>query len=92
MIKVLLVVAAIVDVALAGLLIAVSGFMFGAGPESMHAGPGFMAFYWAAVIACVAAPVVGFIFNRRGKTTAGLVVGWVPPAGALLALAIPPPY
>jgi hypothetical protein len=44
------------------------------------------------VIACVAAPVAGFIFNRRGKTTAGLVVGWVPPAGALLALAIPPPY
>jgi len=90
--KFFLVIAAIVDVVVAALLIGVSGFIFGQGPESMHGGPLMAAGYAAAVIACVAAPVVGFVLSRRGKSAPGLLVAWMPPAGALLAFAIPAPY
>jgi hypothetical protein len=88
----ILVLAAIVDVALAALTIGVSGFLFGSGPESMHGGAGLMAAYTAGVIACLAAPIAGFIFNARGKFGPGLLIAWLPAAAALLALAIPAPY
>ena len=92
MAKVVIVLAGIVDVAIAALLIGVSGFIFGEGPESMHGGPAMVAGYVAAVIACVAAPVAGFILARRAKPVPGLLIAWTPPIGALLALTIPPPY
>ena len=38
MVRAVLIIAAIVDVALAALMVAVSGFLFGSGPESMHGG------------------------------------------------------
>ena len=56
--KALLIVAALVDLAMAALMTALSGF----------------------------------ILNRNGKTTAALIVAWVPPAGAAVAALIPPPY
>jgi hypothetical protein len=90
--KALLILAAIVDIALAALLIGVSGFLFGTGPESMHGGAALMAGYAAAVVACIVAPIAGFVFNRRGNFTPGIIIAWMPPAGALLALAIPAPY
>lgn len=90
--KALLVLATIADLAIAALLVAVSGFLFGSGPESMHAGALMAAGYVAAVIACLAAPAAGFIFSARGNGAIGLAVAWLPPAGALLALAIPAPY
>ena len=92
MVKALLILAALVDVALAVLLVGVSGFLFGTGPESMHGGAAALLGYVAAVIACVAAPIVGLILARRGKSTPGIIIAWMPPAGALLALAIPAPY
>jgi hypothetical protein len=92
MVRAALIFAAIVDVALAALMIGVSGFLFGSGPESMHAGALLMAAYTAGVIACLAAPIAGFVFNGRGNTGAGMLIAWLPPAGALLALAIPAPY
>jgi hypothetical protein len=87
-----LIVAALADLALAALLIGVSGFLFGGGPESMHAGAFVVAAYVAAVIACVAAPVAGFLIHRNGKSGFGLLVAWLPPAGALLATMMPAPY
>jgi hypothetical protein len=90
-VKFLLVVALVVDGALAALLVGVSGFLFGGGPESMHAGVLAGIAYTAAVIACLAAPIAGFILNKRGKSGAGLVVAWLPVAGALVALMIPAP-
>ena len=92
MVRAVLIIATIVDVALAALMVAVSGFLFGPGPESMHGGALLTAVYTAGVIACLAAPVAGFVFNGRGKSGAGVLVAWLPPAGALLALAIPAPY
>jgi len=88
----LLVVATVVDGALAALLIGVSGFWFGGGPESAHAGALAALVFVAAVIGCLAAPVAGFILNKRGKTGPALAVAWLPAAGALLALVIPAPY
>ena len=38
MVHAALIIAAIVDVALAALMVAISGFRFGSGPESMHGG------------------------------------------------------
>jgi hypothetical protein len=87
-----LVLATIADLALAALLVGVSGFMFGSGPESAHAGSLAAAGYIAAVIGCVAAPIAGFVFNGQGKTGLGLVAAWVPVAGALAAGAMPAPY
>ena len=92
MVRAALIIAAIVDLALAALMIGVSGFLFGAGPESMHGGALLKAAYAADVIACLAAPVAGFLFNARGKSGCRLLIAWLPAAGALLALAIPPPY
>jgi hypothetical protein len=62
------------------------------GPESMHGGVLLAAAYAVGVLACLAAPIAGFVFNGRGKTGAGVLVAWLPPAGALLAFAIPAPY
>ena len=90
--KAFLIIAAIVDLALAALLIAVSGFMFGGGPESIHAGSMAAVLYTAAVIACVVLPIGGFILNRFGKAGLALAVAWLPPAAGLLALAWPAPY
>jgi hypothetical protein len=55
-------------------MVAVSGFLFGSGPESMHGGVLLTAAYAAGVIACLAAPIAGFMFNGRGKTGAGVLV------------------
>lgn len=92
MTKALLAIATVADLGLAALLVAVSGFMFGGGPESMHAGSVAAVAYSAAVIACVAAPILGFVFNSRAKTGLGMVIAWLPPVGALVALMIPAPY
>jgi hypothetical protein len=92
MAKVFLAIAAVIDLALAALLIGVSGFLFGSGPESMHGGGLLLAAYSAGVIACVVAPVAGFVFNGRGKTGAGILIAWLPPAAALAATMLPAPY
>jgi len=89
---ILLVVAALADIALAALLIGVSGFLFGGGPQSMHGGALLMAAYTAAIVACIAAPVAGFLFNTRGRSGLALGLAWMPPAGALVALMVPAPY
>jgi hypothetical protein len=90
--KPLLIVAALADLALAALLIGVSGFLFGGGPESMRAEGLLTVAYGAAVVACVAAPIAGFAVRGRGRSGLGLALAWIPPAGALLAVMMPSPY
>jgi len=90
--KLLLVLATVADGALAALLVGVSGFLFGGGPESMHTGALAAMAYVLAVIACLVAPIVGFVLNSRGKTGAGVAAAWLPIAGALAALIVPAPY
>jgi hypothetical protein len=90
--NIFLFIAAVIDLALAVILIGISGFLFGPGPESMHGGALATAVYAAAVIGCFVVPVVGLVLHRRGKSVAGMLIAWLPPAGALLALAVPAPY
>jgi hypothetical protein len=87
--KIFLVLAGVVDLAIAALPIGVSGFMFGSGPESYHGGGAFMVAYIAAVIACGVAPATGFILNASGKLGAAQAVAWLPAAVALVVLVIP---
>ena len=84
-----LVLATIADLAIAALLIGVSGFLFGSGPESAHEGPAFMAAYMAAIIACVVAPTTGFILNAASKHHVAQVIAWLPAAVAFVVLAVP---
>ena len=92
MAKLLLVLATVANGALAALLVGVSGFLFGSGPESMHAGALATTGYVLAVIACLVALIVGFVLNRRGKAGAGVAAAWLPTAGAFAALAMPALY
>jgi hypothetical protein len=90
--KFLLAVAALADVALAALLIGVSGFLFGSGPESMHSGAFMMAAYTAAIVFCLAAPIAGFVCNGKSRPGLALTLAWLPPAGAAVTLMVPAPY
>jgi hypothetical protein len=82
----LLVIATVADLGLAILLIAVSGFIIGGGPEALHNVASTAA--WAgALAACIVAPAVGFILRRRGSPNAGATVALVPAMlGLILAL------
>ncbi len=90
--KFFLVIAPIADLALAALLIGVSGFMFGRGPESIHAGAIAAVGYVAMILGCLLAPIAGFVLNARGKVGIGVAVAWLPVAGALVAMMAPAPY
>jgi hypothetical protein len=90
--KLLLVVATIADLALAALLVGVSGFMFGGGPESTHAGALAAAGYAFLVISCLAAPIAGFVLNGNGRLGIGIAAAWLPIAGALVTFMAPVPY
>ncbi len=92
MAKVSLVLATIIDLAIAALLVAVSGFLFGSGPESLRAGAAVEVIYAAGIIACVAAPIAGFMLNGNGRVAPGQFVAWLPAIGALAALVMPAPY
>lgn len=80
----ILVIVAIVDALLAGLLIAVSGFIFGAGPEGMHGDIAGATAWMLSLIGCVAAPIAGFVLRHRGKAGIGLLLALLPPLGALV--------
>ena len=92
MIIAIMIVATIVDLALAALMIGVSGFIFGAGPESAHGGSLLLAAYVAGVITCPMAPIAGFILNRRGQAGIGVLVAGLPALAAVVMMAIPAPY
>jgi predicted PurR-regulated permease PerM len=80
------VIATVIDAGLAVLLVAVSGFIIGGGPESLNNLSSTAA--WGAALAfCFGAPVVGFILRRRGCPRAGATVALVPAMlGLILAL------
>ncbi len=81
---VLLILASVIDLALAALLIAISGFIFGGGPEGMN-GSLWPAIGWSAAFAsCFIAPIVGMIVLRRGKAGLGVFIAWLPAIGGLV--------
>jgi|KBSMisStandDraft_5_1062788.scaffolds.fasta_scaffold181188_2 hypothetical protein len=85
-----LIVLTIVDLALAALVIAVSGFLVGSGPESMHGGATIEAALVALVASCVLAPIVGFAMRSFGRPVGGILVTLLPLAGAAFLGALMP--
>ncbi len=92
MAKASLVLATIIDLAIAVLLVAVSGFLFGAGPESLSVSGGVEVIYAAGIIACVVAPIAAFVLNGIGRVLPAQFVAWLPSVGVLVALLAPAPY
>ncbi|MBL6613374.1 MAG: hypothetical protein ISP45_05170 [Reyranella sp.] len=76
--RIAIVLVGLVDWALAALLVAVSGFIFGSGPESGHAGVAPFGGWAAMVIFCIAAPIAGFILAGRGRPGAGILLAIAP--------------
>jgi hypothetical protein len=87
--KILLAVATPVDLALAALLVAVSGFIFGGGPEGMHGDIWPEIGWWVMLIASLGAPVVGVLLVRRKRPGTGALIGWMPPIVATLVAFVP---
>lgn len=69
------------------LLIAVSGFIIGDGPEGMHGDLQALLGWGAMLSACIAAPIAGFVCRAKGKSSLGLLIAALPILGALLVAA-----
>lgn len=87
--RVAIVLVGLVDWALALLLVAVSGFIFGSGPESGHAGAAAFAGWGAMVLFCIAAPIAGFILAGRARPGAGILLAVMPIIIALVVALLP---
>jgi hypothetical protein len=83
-----LILATIVDLSLAALLIAVSGLIFGDGPEDLNGEFWSVLYWWIGLALCFAAPVAGFAARHRGRTTLGVLIGLLPPVAGLCFLTV----
>ena len=81
-----LILATIVDIALAALLVAISGFIFGGGPEGMHGEASAAVIWVAGFISCFAAPIAGFVLRTHKLAGWGVVVAFIPPAAGVCFL------
>jgi hypothetical protein len=80
----LLIFATIADLLVAVVLITVSGFIFGGGPEGENGDAGSAALWILALIACFAAPIGGFALRRHNRAGAGAALAWLPCVAALI--------
>jgi hypothetical protein len=86
----LLVIATIIDVLLAALLVAVSGFILqGVNNTGPMAGA---EWYVAFVIFCVAAPIVAWIVRKRAPPAIPIILVLAPIAIAIVALLLEPMF
>jgi hypothetical protein len=86
---VLLILATVVDILLAVQQIAVSGFIFGGGPEGGHGDPSGVAMWSIGMLACLGTPIAGFVLRSKDLAGIGVLVAWLPPIGALLITFVP---
>jgi hypothetical protein len=83
-----LIIATIVDLLLAAFLIAISGLIFGPGPESANGEASAVMIWISGFVFCLIAPVAGFIARRRGRPVLALLVAFAPLAVGLGFLVI----
>lgn len=76
------------DAALITLLIAVSGFVFGGGPEGLNGEVSAVLSWGAALSVCVLAPLIGITLWRRGRADLAVAAAWLPPLGLLVGAVI----
>jgi hypothetical protein len=74
-----LILGSILDLLLAVLLVFVSGFIFGDGPEGSNGEPTAVAVWTFGLAVCIATPVAGFVMRARGRTAWGALIVFVPP-------------
>jgi hypothetical protein len=86
--KIIYAIAVVADLALAVLLVTLSGFIFGGGPEGMHGEAGAAIAWWVGLIPTLAAPILGFLLLRRGRPGVGVLIAWAPVVIALLFVSI----
>jgi hypothetical protein len=86
--KIIYAIAVVADLALAVLLVALSGFIFGDGPEGMHGETAAAIAWWAGFLGTLGAPFLGFWLLRRGRPGAGAFIAWTPIIIALLFASI----
>jgi hypothetical protein len=86
---VLLILGTIVDLLLAALLVAVSGFIFGGGPEGGHGEISGVLMWSIGILMCLGCPIAGFVLRSGRRPGAGAAVAWLPPLGALLVTFFP---
>jgi hypothetical protein len=87
--KILIVIAAVADLAIAALLIGVSGFIFAGGPNAGTADTLTAVLYVGAVVGCIALPIVALLLSRKGKTGPALIAAFAPAAVGFLVLLAP---
>ena len=87
--KVVLILAVVADFTLAALLILISGFIFGDGPEGMKGETGAVLVWVVAFVVTLAAPIAGFVLFRRQHRGLGALVAWVPPVGSAIFASLP---
>ena len=87
--KVMLILAAVADLALAVLLILISGFIFGDGPEGMKGETGAVLVWVVAFVVTLAAPIAGFVLFRRQRPRLGALIAWMPPVGSAIFVSLP---
>lgn len=76
------------DAALVTVMIGVSGFIFGSGPEGLN-GEIFAVLSWGAALSvCVLAPLIGIMLWRRGRPDLAVAAAWLPPLGLIVGAAI----
>ncbi len=92
MANIFLFVASLVDLFLFAVLISISGYLFGTGPQSLHGGALMATVYTVGVIGCLAAPVAGLALRRYGNAGLGMLIAWLPMIGVLVTLMIPAPH
>jgi hypothetical protein len=83
-----LIVATIVDLLLAVFLVAISGLIFGPGPESANGEPTAVAIWIGGFVFCLIAPLAGFIARRRGLAGWAVMIACAPAAVGLGFLVI----
>jgi hypothetical protein len=87
--KFLIVIAAVADLAIAALLVGVSGFIFAGGPNAGTADALTAILYVGAVIGCIALPVAALILSRKNRIGPALIAALVPIAVGFLVLLVP---
>ena len=86
-----LILATIVDLLLAVLLVAVSGFVF-EGPEGAHGELTAVLMWSFSLLLCLGLPAAGFLLRHNGYRGIGAALAWLPPLGAVFIAFVPGPY
>ena len=83
-----LILATILDLFLAGFLVAVSGLIFGAGPEAANGEATAVVLWIIGLAGCFAAPAAGFALRARERPRWGVLAALIPPVVGALFVAI----